>query len=163
MTFPNLNIEGAVVVGSHLKLFQRGNGRAGKNAMIDISLEGLFEELKSSRELSEQRIQAISILELGELHGTPLGFTDAAVVMDNEIAFLAVAEQTDSTYTDGQYVGAMLGYLNSEGRLGKIVELNCPQKPEGIWLSSDSGCREFFVVTDADDRSQPSLLYRGML
>ena len=35
---PDLNIEGATVAGDRLLLFQRGNGRAGVNAVIGLEL-----------------------------------------------------------------------------------------------------------------------------
>ena len=37
---PDLNIEGATVAGDRLLLFQRGNGRAGVNAVIGLELRG---------------------------------------------------------------------------------------------------------------------------
>ena len=163
LTFSDLNIEGAVISNANLKLFQRGNARAGKNAVIDVCLTGLLEDLLKDGKPSGQHIQSTSFVDLGELHGTPLSFTDAALYMDKEIWFLAVAEKTDSTYDDGEFCGASIGYLNQDGSLGKMYELNCPQKPEGLWFSQGHPHREFVVVTDSDHPACPSMLYRGTI
>ena len=39
---PDLNIEGATVVGERLLLFQRGNGRGAVNAVVELALEGVL-------------------------------------------------------------------------------------------------------------------------
>lgn len=47
--------------------------------------------------------------------------------------------------------------------LEPMCELNCSQKPEGLWFSEDRSRREFFVVTDTDHSSSPSQLYKGTI
>ena len=49
--FPALNIEGAVVSGGELRLFQRGNQRHSENAMIRFQLSTFLDALSPSRPL----------------------------------------------------------------------------------------------------------------
>lgn len=161
LALPDLNIEGAVIDGTSLKLFQRGNALSGQNALIDVGLDNVMGALHANRAISAQSLQRISAVDLGILHGVALGFTDASLYM-KQLWFLAVAEKTASTYDDGDYCGATIGRINQDNSL-TMFELNCPQKPEGLCFSEDPKRRDFFVVTDADHALSPSILYRGSI
>ena len=78
---------------------------------------------------------------------------------EKTLAFLAVAEKTESTYLDGEYGGAVFGFLDEQGRIILQEEVLCPEKPEGLWLNPDKS--EFFVVTDTDNPQKASALYKG--
>ena len=47
--FPTLNIEGAVVSGAELRLFQRGNKRHAENAIIRFQLSAFLDALSSEQ------------------------------------------------------------------------------------------------------------------
>ena len=161
-----LNIEGAVVYGHELLLFQRGNGAIGGaeqpvNAIGAMGLDGFVRWLDGHG--PAPRLSAVTPFDLGTIDGSALGFTDAAVTADGRIAILACAEDSPDALTDGPVLGCRFGYLHSSGelRVTDILESGRPTrlKLEGI----ESGPREphvFDVVADRDMPLQPSLLGR---
>ncbi len=161
--FRELNIEGAVSVGKELKLFQRGNGKSHQNGIIVLDLDQVMKDLENRASLSLATIKEIKTCDLGKSNDVPLSFTDAAVESPEKIWFVAAAERTEDTYSDGEYVGAILGCLNSKCEIIFKEELLCPSKPEGLCLDLRLGSRHFFVVTDSDDMGKRSELFRGQL
>ncbi len=148
--FPELNIEGSVLFETTVRLFQRGNGSLHQNAIIDIPMMNLFNDT--------WRGALIRDVQLGTLNDVPLSFTDASF-SKGLIWFLAVAERTESTYLDGEFAGAVLGAMDLEGNVHFKEELEIKQKPEGLVVKE----KDFYIVTDADDRSKPSKLFHGVL
>lgn len=148
--FPELNIEGAAVRGNELWLWQRGNGSLGKNAIIRLELSAFFKDLIN--------ILAIHHYDLGKHGHVSLSFTDGCIT-DDGVYFLAVAEETTSTYLDGTVSGSYLGFMSYSGDLIAMEELELRSKPEGLCLDAES----FYIVTDDDDRNRPAVLYRGKL
>ncbi len=145
---PELNIEGAISYGTKIRLFQRGNGKLHQNGIIDLLLEDFLNDQPKS-------IQWIP-LHLGKLKDIPLSFTDACHDKDY-CWFLAVAEDSESTYEDGCFVGAVLGKMNEKGEIISLEEIDIPYKPEGLYIKNG----EVFIVTDADNRALPSALYKA--
>lgn len=158
----DLNIEGACVFNNRLKLFQRGNGAAGKNAIIDIDLAGFCNDLENAVSVKAQHVLAVTEYDLGHLDGHKLDFTDACAVND-KVWFLAVAEDSRSTYEDGQYYGAIIGCLDSSGKEIARYEIDCATKPEGLWVDVESHRLCFYVVTDADSSTIFASVYFGKL
>lgn len=146
--FPELNLEGGVIMGKTIRLFQRGNGRLHQNAVIDLNLE------KFQRDEIEE-LKVINI-ELGKLQGIPLSFTDAAI-HNNKCYFIAVSENSESTYADGEFLGSVLGEMSMEGAILKTTPLEINSKPEGLAIHKNN----FYLVTDDDDRKRPSRLFEG--
>jgi hypothetical protein len=146
----DLNIEGAISLGSRLLLFQRGNGKSGQNAIINLALEDFLSDQPHDFEVTE--------VDLGEINGERLGFTDACMDQGS-IWFIAAAESSESTYEDGAFTGAILGRLDSKLRVQERLELEVPYKPEGLVVDQ----ARVFVVTDADDRSVNSRLFAGRI
>ncbi len=157
-SFSDLNIEGSLIFNHRLKLFQRGNGAQSVNAIIDIDLDGFISDVKKGTAIKAQNVTQIKIIDLGELNKVPLGFTDACACGD-QIWFLAAAENTNSTYHDGAFCGALLGALNQDGDILFRHKLNCAQKPEGLWIEMESQDRFIYFVTDADNPNMSSALY----
>jgi hypothetical protein len=147
-----INIEGAIAFDEELWLFQRGNGIENKNALILLNLADFLDD----RPL-QPRILDVS---LGQLHQVPLSFTDATKA-EHLILFLAVAEDSQSTYLDGTVVGSILGVMNPSGEILDTMVLETTSKPEG--LSYNSVEKSFYVVTDDDDPQHPASLFRGEL
>lgn len=160
--FAELNIEGACVLSNKLKLFQRGNGAAGKNAVIDIDLAGFCNDLDNAVPIKAQHVLGVTEYNLGLLDGHKLDFTDACVVGD-KVWFLAVAEDSQSTYDDGQYYGAIIGCLDASGKETARYKIDCATKPEGLWVDLESQRLCFYVVTDADSSSIFATIYFGKL
>ncbi len=163
-SFPNLNIEGACFTQKCLQLFQRGNGSDAKSAVINLSLEGVLEDIRTTQILAQDRILGYKEYSLGKIGGIPLCFTDACFVNENETWFLAAAEAGASTYEDGGFAGAILGVLDDSGTVKDIFNLDIAHKPEGLSVEiSDNNERIIHVVTDADSSEMPAVLYRGLV
>lgn len=148
--FPELNIEGAVIYQDMVRLFQRGNGSLHQNAVIDLKLIDLLSD--------EPKAMKIIDVTIGTLNGIKLSFTDASF-SQGLFWFLAVAENSESTYLDGEFSGAVIGAMDLEGNIHFQEDLEISQKPEGLVVRE----KDIFIVTDADDRSKPSKLYSGVL
>lgn len=162
--FPHLNIEGACLTKKYFQLFQRGNGPDGKNAVINLDLEGVLQDIRDTQVLGAERILNFKEYSLGEIAGIPLSFTDACFVNSDETWFLAVAEAGASTYDDGAFAGAILGVIDSSGLVKETFDLNAATKPEGLNVEIGAeNNRIIHVVTDADSSEIPAVLYRGVL
>lgn len=154
----NLNLEGIVEFGNAIKLFQRGNAKGAKNSIITLQSDIFVAELRTGIVTAKSLVE-IQNCNLGQLNGVPLSFTDAAVwdsATGKKIVFLAAAEDTQSTYDDGEFGGAIFGILNEAGDIVCKEEILSPQKPEGLWAENDI----FYFVTDADDPNKKSEFYR---
>lgn len=156
--FSDLNIEGAVVLGESLMLFQRGNGSSGVNAIIDLDLRQVRIDLETGQ-LSSKSFQKMESVNLGTLNGIALSFTDATSWEKGAILFVAVAEDTKDTYNDGICVGSVLGVIDAFGKLVKMEEIFPSVKAEGITTRMVNGQIEVLFVTDGDDPSKPAELY----
>lgn len=162
-----LNVEGAVVHGDRLHLFQRGNGgtvdgRAAANAIGDLELAAFLRWLDHGD--AAPRLLSILRVELGEICGVPFGFTDATALPDGRIVFLAGAEDSPDTYRDGDVLGARVGLLGGQGIvLAEIVDASgapTSLKLEGIefvGVAPDGGI-ELLVVADMDDPDVPAVI-----
>jgi hypothetical protein len=162
-----LNLEGAVVVGDRLRLFQRGNGavvdgHAAANAVGDLEIAAVLRWLDdgdpSPTLLSVQRV------DLGDVRGVPFGFTDATALPDGRIVFLAGAEDSPDTYRDGEVLGARVGLLEGERVvLAEVVDAaggKTSLKLEGVDFVGFAPARgiELVVVADMDDPEVPAVI-----
>jgi hypothetical protein len=155
--FAELNIEGAVIVGDELRLFQRGNGSRPDNAIIRYPLSPVLDAMRSAC-ADIIAPTAIDRLDLGSIDDVPLCFTDASALPNGDMVFCAVAEDTDDPYRDGPCVGAAIGIVDNRGHLGALQRLERPYKVEGISARQDGDRLDLLLVTDADDPSVPAML-----
>ena len=156
------NIEGAIVVGDEMRLFQRGNKGDNTNAIVRFSLSSFLDALNPGHNQALEAI-AIDTIDLGQCHGIPLSFTDAAVLPDGDMVFTAVAEDTDDTYNDGPCAGAAIGIADREGHLRRLLRLDAPLKIEGVEARRDGHAIRLLLVTDADDPGIPAALFSAVL
>jgi hypothetical protein len=156
--FPELNIEGAAVSGNELVLLQRGSRKQPENACIRLALPSVLGALARGEPIPAQPAMRACRVELGEIAGTALSFTDAAALPDGRIVFTAAAEDARDNYQDGAFAGAALGMLDREGRLLWQQALQSAQKVEGVHAWLQDGRIELLLVTDADDVAVPALL-----
>lgn len=168
----DLNIEGAVVNGDYLQLFQRGNSKNSINAVIDLDLHMLLADLKKDLSLNHKAIVGIREYDLGKLGGIRLSFTDAAYLSPGRVVFLAAAEATDNSYDDAPCSGSVVGVINSEarddkgnGKIESIFEFDRKIKAEGLHVEygTNVGEAELYLVTDADDPALPAQLFKAMM
>ena len=160
--FAALNIEGAVVSGDELRLFQRGNKRHALNAIIRFPLSAVLDML-SRKPIDAMTPSAIDTIDLGQIDGIPFSFTDAAALPDGAVVFTAVAEDTDDAYDDGPCVGAAIGIADSGGRLRCLHQLDRPYKVEGVDARVDGDVIRLLLVTDADDAGVPAGLFSATI
>lgn len=155
--FAELNIEGAVVVGDELRLFQRGNKRQADNAIIHYSLSQVLDVLRGAQP-DTIKPSSINRLSLGLIEGVPFCFTDAGALPNGDMVFCAVAEDTEDAYRDGPCVGAAIGIIDSDGHLLSMQRLDRPYKVEGISARLVGDRLDLLLVTDADDPAIPAML-----
>jgi len=141
-----LNIEGAIIDADNYYFFQRGNGENAKN--------GLFVYHKTSKEL---QFTSIKLPKVEDVEAT---FTDA-ILIDETVYFLAAAENTTSTYNDGEILGSFIGSFNLKDMelhfIQKIAETN---KFEGLTLFKNSETElEFLLCEDNDTEELVSEIY----
>lgn len=159
--FVALNIEGAIIAGDELHLLQRGNKRDAASAIIRFSLSDFFEALRGKR--ASLVPLSVSAINLGEIDGVPLSFTDAAALPNGGMVFSAVAEDTDNSYDDGPCVGAAVGIIDGTGRLRRVEQLNHPHKIEGIAARIDGDAIHLLLVSDADDARTKASLFSATI
>jgi len=158
-----LNIEGALVVGDALRLFQRGNGARARglepvNATLDLQVDAFSDWLDTGSALPAS--SNIVQYDLGLAGDVPFTFTDAALMAEGRVAFLACAEASPDTYHDGVVLGSCFGIIDGrEVRLGPIVNPDgspAALKLEGIERRPGSEL-SFDVVADMDRPDEPAL------
>jgi hypothetical protein len=155
---PDLNIEGGFIKGDRLVLLQRGNGRAGFNALVKIGLEGFLRGLKGSWKASRLHLR-IKRQPVGRWGRVALSFTDG-FDHDGTIYYAAAAEAGKDTYEDGEILGSVVGALRGNKRPAILARL-AREKIEGLCLRLEkSGVLEFYAVTDNDDPSRPARMLR---
>ena len=144
--FSDLNIEGGFLLGEEFVLLQRGNQGQAANAAVRYRWTELRDWLLGEGPLPTP--PTIQPVELGELGGVALGFTDGAALADGRWLFSAAAENTADSYNDGACLGAVIGLVERDGRVRRLAELDGRWKVEGIALAGDGS---LLLVTDADD------------
>lgn len=133
-----LNIEGAICVNKSMLLFQRGNGKNSKNGIFIVP------------DNPENAIHFVAI-ELPLLDNVQTSFTDA-ILVENQIYFLASAENTTSTYEDGEILGSIIGKLNLQTfELEDAILISETQKFEGITLYQNTESEIKFLLCEDND------------
>jgi hypothetical protein len=157
------NIEGAVVVGDRLRLFQRGNGAGdARDAVGEVSLQALLAHLRDPLAHAAPSLTKVQPLRLGDVEGTRLTVTDATLHPDGRTLLLAAAEASPNTWDDGVVKGTALAVLSPDGST-RCVPLHDEQgrplldKVEGIVVDPRDP-RRAFVVVDKDDPTAPAEL-----
>ena len=143
-----LNIEGAICVDKTMYLFQRGNGANSKNGIFIIP------------DSQDKQIQYFPV-ELPLLDEVETTFTDALLV-DNYIYFLATAEDTISTYEDGEVLGSIIGKINFQTfELEDVLIISENQKFEGLTLYQNKENEIIFLLCeDNDTEISESTIYK---
>jgi hypothetical protein len=162
LELPELNVEGVALTARHLVLLSRGNGARRDNAVVRLDRARALAELVEEHTLTPRALHDVVRVELGELHGAPLGFTDAAPHPDGGVLFTAAAEASPDTYRDGHCTGSVVGMLSEDGVPG-VTALALPaHKLEGLCVVARSADQlELRLVADPDDRGQRAPLLRA--
>jgi hypothetical protein len=147
-TNDQLNIEGAIYAHQTMLLFQRGNSKNSQNGTFIIP----------NNQEDGIRFVPISLPTLDDVETT---FTDAILVND-KIYFLACAENTTSTYEDGEVLGTILGVMHAPTfEIIDVQLLSEHQKFEGITLYKESETElEFLLCEDNDTETSEATIYK---
>ena len=145
------NIEGVIFTGEKWYFFQRGNGKSAKNGIFTIE--------------SPYFTQGYSMLyasyDLPKINGVQASFTDA-ILVDDSFYFLASAEDSQSTYLDGEVVGSSIGRINIETmKLKEVVTVTDTHKFEGLTLyKNNAKTLEFLLCEDQDNEVMESQIFK---
>ena len=161
--FADLNIEGLVIQGDCLKLWQRANNQHRENAVIEYALADFHTLLEGSDEQTIIQPQRIDYYDLGEVAGVPLTFTDAYALDDGVCVFTAAAENTDNSYLDGECVAAAIGLIDAQRQLRWLKPVQPIHKLEGISARQIGDQLQLYLVSDADDPNVPALLLEATI
>jgi hypothetical protein len=161
-----LNVEGAVVSGSRVKLFHRGNdtraaGVVAMNAIAELDTAAFVSWLDGRA--PPPLVTRVTTVDLGAERGVQFGFTDAVAVADDRVVVLACAEDSASALADGPVLGCRVGLL--AGDTLTMVDVHDASgrrttlKLEGIERRPGFDT-EFDVAVDVDSPSAPAMLGR---
>lgn len=189
-----LNVEGAAIVGDRLRIFNRGNGaeREGVravNATCDVNFEQFVAHLENADGAPVPPLLDVCQYELGEVAGTKLSFTDAAVLTadwasvtgftpGNEylaraqgdsseppIVYAAAAEASPDVVQDGEVLGSVIGmarYVNGK-RLLHWANLRGEDGSETRLkvegIAAGAQVGQLYVVVDGDEHDKPCELF----
>lgn len=147
----NLNIEGAIFTGEEWFLFNRGNGNAAKNGIIKIAGHNLT---------AENKIEFFAIV-LQKTNHVIASFTDAILYKD-QIYFIAAAEDTTSTFDDGEIQGSYMGSIDCKTlSLNYTKKIADRQKFEGITFFKQHDDKiEFLLCEDRDTEHLETIIYK---
>jgi hypothetical protein len=145
------NIEGVIHDDENWYFLNRGNGISNKNTLLSLHAKKLDQEF---RLLSND-------YKLPKIKGVRTSFTDA-VLVDNAIYFLATAENTQSTYNDGEVLGSIIGRINLETmKIDFTKKISATNKFEGLTVfKKDKSKIEFLLCEDKDTESLESAIYK---
>ena len=146
----DFNLEGAIYDGTNWYLFNRGNGKNSKNAIFTIGGNNLTNDFSV----------IYNKIKLPKIKGIETTFTDA-VWVNNKIYFLATAEDTQSTYDDGEVVGSIIGSINPETMKVEFTKkITKTAKLEGITVYEKlASSITFLLCEDNDTDVQESNFY----
>ena len=147
----DFNIEGAIYNGQSWYLFNRGNGKTNKNVVFTVDGENLTNDF---RVLANE-------YKLPKIKRIRTSFTDAILVED-KIYFLATAENTESTYDDGEVLGSIIGRIDTTTmKIEFTKKITDTHKFEGITFLKKSGKEiEFIIYKDNDTEVLESNIFK---
>lgn len=147
----DFNIEGVIYNGETWFFFNRGNGKNGKNVIFTVEGKNLVNEFQI---ISNE-------YKLPKIKGIRTGFTDA-ILVDNKIYFLASAENSNSTYDDGEVLGTIIGRIDlKKMKIDFTKQISDKHKFEGLTLYKKSSNEiEFLLCEDNDTEVLEANVYQ---
>lgn len=150
-----LNIEGSFFYNEKLYLFQRGNGENGKNGIAIINQNYQKEIVQSQTEPVVCQTEPVEVrfinIKLPKIKHVETSFTDA-ILVEKTIYFLAAAEDTKSTYDDGEVLGSILGCMNLETfEINYTIQISNSHKFEGLTLFEETNSEIIFLLCEDND------------
>lgn len=150
----NFNIEGAIFTGEEWFLFNRGNGLNSKNGIFKIS----------ARKLMDTGTASFHPIALPNIKHINASFTDA-ILHNGDIYFIAAAEDTTSTFNDGEILGSFIGSINAKSlKLNFAHKISGNHKFEGVSLfKSAENSLAFLLCEDRDTEELKTTIYKLVL
>ena len=147
----DFNVEGSFYNGENWYLANRGNGKKTKNIIFTIQGKSFDEQIQI----------VANKFKLPKIDGVKTSFTDI-VKVDNKIYFLAAAEDTDSTFFDGEIKGTIIGSIDIKTlTLDFTHQISSKQKFEGITLYKNNANEiSFLLCEDNDTTALESNIYK---
>jgi len=144
-----LNIEGLIITDKTIYLFQRGNGANSKNGIIYANDD------------AENQNFTFAPFVLPKIKNVETTFTDA-ILVNNKIWFLASAEDTASTYLDGEVLGSIIGRMDFKTlKVEFTQQISSTNKFEGLTLYKQAANEiEFLLCEDTDSEVLESNIYK---
>lgn len=133
-----LNIEGVFYNANKWYFFQRGNGEMAQNGVFIIDENKNIEFKK---------------IELPTVQNVEASFTDAIFVKD-KIYFLAAAENSNSTYNDGEIFGSFIGCMTIDFEITFIQKISDTQKFEGLTTYNQTDNEINFLLCEDNDSEE---------
>jgi hypothetical protein len=151
ITPQDFNIEGVVFTGEQWYFLQRGNGQSAQNGIFTVN----------GKNLENDFTILYNQYKLPKIKSVRSSFTDA-VLVDGQLYFLACAEDSASTYEDGQVLGSLIGSVDLETmKIGKTLQVSNQHKFEGLTLYQNSAHQlEFLLCEDNDTQVLESNIYK---
>ncbi len=141
-----LNIEGVVYDEQRWLFFQRGNGLSAQNGIFILYSEYL--DHRASMEFIP--------FQLPSINKVLASFTDA-IIVDQQIYFLAAVEDTTSTYEDGEVFGSFMGRINLVDRqINYIAQITDTHKFEGMAFYQQTDDELIFLLCEDNDSDELS-------
>ncbi len=150
----DFNIEGAIYNGQTWFFFNRGNGKSEQNIVFTVEGKNLVNEFQI---ISNQ-------FKLPKIKGVRTSFTDA-ILVDDKIYFLASAENSNSTYHDGEVLGSIIGRIDvKKMKIDFTQKISDTHKFEGLTLYRNSANQiEFLLCEDNDTEVLEADIYKLVL
>lgn len=147
----DFNLEGAIYDGENWYFFNRGNGSNNKNVIYTLH----------AKKLNEEFTLISNDYKLPKIKGIRSSFTDA-ILMEDKIYFLATAENTSSTYDDGEILGSIIGRIDIETmKIDFTQKISPTNKFEGLTLFSKTKNQiQFLLCEDKDTDVLESTIYK---
>ena len=151
----DLNIEGAFYDNGNLYLLQRGNGTNSKNGIFKINFND-----KNQFQAGDFEVE-FKTVRLPKIEHIEATFTDA-ILIENKIYFLACAEDTVSTYDDGDVLGSLIGCMDIETfKIDFTQQISNTHKFEGLTLYQKTESEIIFLLCeDNDTEDLESTIYK---
>ena len=158
-----LNLEGACVLGTDLRWFQRGHGGSDvPSSSVDVSLHELLVAVSDGLDPAEVTLGRVRRYEFDASGDVSLAVTDAAVLADGRILVSLAAEDAPDAVADGDVVGAALAVIDDEDVI-TVEQLptgddGSVRKVEGLAIrNATHGRLDVVAVVDQDDPHTPSV------
>ena len=151
LTPDEFNLEGSIYNGNQWFFVNRGNTKKSKNIIFTVTGKNLTDEFQI----------VANKFKLPKIKGVKASFTDAILVND-KIYFLAAAEDTDSTFFDGEILGSIIGCIDANSMtLDFTKKISKKNKFEGIALFEQSDKDiTFLLCEDNDTNTLESSIYK---